>query len=58
MSFKITNKFSLGADPELFLTYNDGSPKSAIGLIPGTKENPCTITDRGHSVQVDNVLRE
>lgn len=52
------NKFSLGADPELFLTYNNGNGKSAIGLIPGTKEDPYIISTEGHSVQVDNVLLE
>jgi len=51
-------KFILGADPELFLINSNGNPKSAIGIISGTKENPFNISNKGHSVQVDNVLLE
>lgn len=54
----MNNTFLLGADPELFLLHSDGSPKSAIDVIPGTKEDPHPISKEGHSVQVDNVLLE
>lgn len=57
MVFK--NKFTLGADPELFLVRAaDNVPVSAIDIIPGTKEYPHRISKKGHSVQVDNVLLE
>lgn len=47
----------IGADPELFLK-NDQEIISAIGLIGGTKNNPKSISNDGHSVQEDNVMVE
>lgn len=55
---KNKHNFLLGADPELFMTDLEGIPKSAIDIIPGTKEAPYNISEKGHSVQVDNVLLE
>lgn len=54
----MSRRYKLGADPEIFLLYNDDIPKSAINIIKGTKEEPFKITNNGHSVQVDNVLLE
>ena len=51
------SRFKLGADPEFFV-FKDGKPFPAIGLVSGTKEEPQSISDKGHSVQVDNVLLE
>jgi len=51
------SKFTLGADPELFLLKN-GKPFSAIGLIGGTKEEPKPMQKRGFFVQEDNVSVE
>lgn len=45
----------IGADPEVFVM-RGGHPSSAIGLIPGSKEEP-TRTKHGW-VQPDNVLAE
>ena len=48
----------IGADPELFVC--DGkqghAPRSAYGLIEGTKENPCKVKDG--SIQVDGMALE
>src|SRR5699024_1887019 len=53
------NNITLGADPELFLQKIDKSEVvSAIGLIGGTKDNPKPISEKGHSIQEDNVLVE
>ena len=56
MSFK----FSLGADPEFFITDAKGNVKSIIGRIGGTKESPKYITDtrEGFAIQEDNVAAE
>lgn len=50
-------KFTVGADPELFLTTRDGAAVSAIGLIGGSKRNPRPIGE-GCSLQEDNVAVE
>lgn len=47
----------IGSDPEVFLTGPNGL-KSAIDLIPGTKEEPHQITDKGEFIQADNVSAE
>src|SRR5215468_8893096 len=35
--------FLYGADPELFLVDKNGTPVSAAGLIPGTKDKPFPV---------------
>lgn len=51
----LTRKITVGADPEVFVCDISG-PKSAIGLLGGTKEAPRPV-DFG-AVQEDNVLAE
>lgn len=56
------NNFSninFGSDPELFI-YDSKNNEivSAIGLIPGTKEDPFVINKDGYALQTDNVLAE
>ena len=46
-----------GADPELFLVDNDGTPVPSIGLIGGTKTNPRSLGN-GYALQEDNVTLE
>jgi hypothetical protein len=46
----------VGSDPECFLRDSSGRLVSALGVIPGTKENP-SKTQHG-SIQVDNILAE
>lgn len=43
--------FTFGCDPELFIFGPDGSPVSAEGIIPGSKEEP-------HKVEFGAVLRD
>ena len=50
-------KFSIGADPELFLT-QAGSYKSAVGLIGGSKWSPKPIDKNGNAILEDNVAVE
>ena len=54
-------KINVGADPELFII-NTKTKKvvSAIGLIPGTKEEPYRANDmpKGFGLQTDNILAE
>lgn len=52
--------FTLGADPEFFITDKAGNPKSIIGRIGGTKEHPKYIdeTNKGFAIQEDNVAAE
>lgn len=48
-----------GADPEAFVKdKNTGEIVSAIGLIPGDKDNPHKISEQGHAIQTDNVMVE
>jgi hypothetical protein len=47
--------FKIGADPEVFVTYN-GKLTSAYGLVPGTKENPFPV-ENGF-LQVDGMALE
>lgn len=51
------HKIKLGSDPEIFIEQN-GEIVSAIGMIPGTKEDPHPITDKGHFIQTDNIAFE
>lgn len=54
----MTKIFSLGADPEFFVEQN-GKPKSIIGYILGTKNNPQTIDENNaFKIQQDNVAAE
>jgi hypothetical protein len=46
----------LGADPELFVVDNAGRPRSAHGLVPGTKESPHKV--KCGAVQVDGMALE
>ncbi len=48
--------FVAGADPELMLVDEDGTLVSAIGIVPGTKEEPHTVSCG--AVQHDNVMGE
>lgn len=54
----IYQNHKIGADPELFLLKADGTLKSAIGLIGGTKAQPRLIDSDGSAVQEDNVAVE
>lgn len=56
----LNNRYLIGSDPELFV-FNTKTKRvaSAIGIIPGQKEEPYT-TDlpKGYGLQTDNVLAE
>lgn len=50
---------TVGADPEVFVVNAETEEvMSAIGFIPGTKDQPFPITDKGHAIQTDNVMAE
>lgn len=51
-------KITVGADPEVFIKDTLGNIVSAIGMIPGDKQNPCALSNAPGAVQVDNVLAE
>lgn len=51
------HKIKLGSDPEIFIEKN-GEIVSAVGMIPGTKQEPYPITDKGHFIQTDNIAFE
>lgn len=51
------HKIKLGSDPEIFIEKN-GEIVSAVGMIPGTKQEPHPITDKGHYIQTDNIAFE
>lgn len=51
------HKIKLGSDPEIFIEKN-GEIVSAVGMIPGTKDDPHPITDKGHYIQTDNIAFE
>lgn len=60
MSTKIT-EFLVGTDPELFLvSQKTGKVKSAVRVIPGTKERPHKVKElgKGFALQTDNILAE
>lgn len=50
-------KITVGADPEFFITHN-GSYKSAIDFIGGSKQNPKYLDRPGFYAQEDNVAVE
>ena len=49
--------FKIGCDPEFFLKHN-GSYKSAVGLIGGSKKKPLKIDKDGSAILEDNVAVE
>jgi hypothetical protein len=49
-------KIKIGCDPELFVVNAEGKPRSAYGLIPGTKEAPHKV-NKG-AIQVDGMALE
>lgn len=51
------HEIKLGSDPEIFIEKN-GEIVSAVGMIPGTKQEPHPITDKGHYIQTDNIAFE
>lgn len=56
---KRVDNILIGSDPELFI-YNKEKAEivSAIPYIPGTKESPYIIGDKGYALQTDNILAE
>lgn len=50
-------KFTIGADPELFLQKDD-KIISAEGIIGGSKNDPKKVSKKGHCIQEDNVMIE
>ena len=56
---KVTN-VTIGADPELFIINSKtGKVVSAIGLIPGKKDEPYTHgMPKGFGVEIDGILGE
>jgi hypothetical protein len=53
---EVLTNVTLGADPEVFVRYSDGTLSSAIGKIGGSKEHPKPV--RLGAIQEDNVLAE
>lgn len=50
------HNITLGSDPEFAAYDENGVPKSAVGFIPGTKQEPYPMTEDGsYSCQIDNV---
>lgn len=51
--------YLIGSDPEAFLIDNSGKTITAIGKIPGTKQEPYTLElPTGFGLQTDNILVE
>lgn len=52
--------YTLGADPEFFLSDAEGLPRSAVGVIGGSKAQPLPMSglSEGFAVQEDNVMVE
>ena len=50
---------TIGSDPEVFIQeVGTGKMISAIGLVPGYKQDPYPLSNEGHFVQHDNVMAE
>lgn len=56
MPRKAEDGFLFGCDPEFFIKDDKDNPVSAVGLIPGTKEEPHKV--EGGAVQVDGMAAE
>lgn len=56
MPRKCEEGFKFGCDPEFFLKDDKDQPVSAVGLLPGTKEEPYKV--EGGAVQVDGMAAE
>lgn len=53
------SKVLVGTDPEAFIRNKETKEiGSAIGLIPGSKDDPHKIDDKGNAIQTDNVMVE
>ena len=52
----VLTNITMGADPEVFVGYSDGTYSSAIGKIGGSKDNPKPV--KQGAIQEDNVLAE
>ena len=49
----------IGTDAEVFLVDKTGSPVSAVGIVPGSKNEPMPVLEgNGYAVQRDNVMLE
>lgn len=58
---KISSKFLIGTDPECFIiNTKTNKVKSAINIIPGTKDSPYIVEELGpgFALQTDNILAE
>jgi hypothetical protein len=52
---KEIKNIKIGADPEVFLINKETNKHiSAIGLFPGNKDEPYSISDKGHGILIDN----
>src|SRR6478609_8754966 len=52
-------EYTIGADPEMFMTDANGKLKASCGLIGGTKTNPQPMgLGEGYFIQEDNVAIE
>lgn len=49
--------FTFGSDPEFMIVDKNGKHRSAIGVVPGTKEDRVSL-GKGHYAFYDNVLAE
>lgn len=55
-TLKLKSGFTIGSDPELFILDRNGDPVSAVGIIPGDKQNPYPVP--GGAVQCDGMAAE